>query len=194
MHFKPYIRETVVVPFSGETISAYPFTKDTWKEKVNNRANSPGRIIKIDEKDSAILRIFSCDGRASLSSISKKVGLKPSSVKYRIDNLISKKVILGFIPKINMEKLGYSQYKVDINLYSTKEHEKMQLELLTNPNVYSLINTIGWADLEVRMFARNSKQFFCMLHKIRDEFSDDVVGFESFQYPEIVKNEYMSDF
>ena len=114
--------------------------------------------------------------------------------KYRIDHLVENKVIKGFKPLVDMKQLGYTSYKVDMNLDSLENQQRMEDYLLKNPNVSNIIRTIGWADLEIKVYARSCKEFRSVMCTIRDEFPDDLRYYDFFEYPETIKESFMPVF
>jgi len=184
--FKPYIREAALVNYLGDTVSGHPFTKEVYGNQKQTAIGTSGNV-KLDEKDREILKILSSNGRARATTIGKSLGLTSSAVKYRIDQLVSKKVIVNFRAFVDYEKLGYQVYKVDFNLDSLDAQEKMEQYLLKNPNVIELIRTSGWADIETRICTKSSRELYSLLHEFRDEFSGIIRDYDSFELPSEVK-------
>ena len=191
-----YIKEKSLVPHRGALISGLPFTKE-----ILGRSNNcvigmdfSGAKADIDEKDASILRILSSQGRATFSAISKSTGLAPAAVKYRVDQLIGKKIISGFRPILDMEMLGYTVHKVDFSLNSTKDLENMEAKVLGKANVSYLVRTAGYADIETRIHARTSKELYSVIHEIMDDLSEDFRDYNLFEFTNEVKTVYMPDF
>ena len=150
--------------------------------------------IKIDKKDKSILRTLSTNARAPFSIISKTVGLSVTSLRNRVNNLIEKNVVLAFRPLVDMEKFGYTSYKVDFKLSSIENKKTMCDYLMEKSNVSHLIQTVGWADIETRLYSKSTKELHNTIKEFRDEFSVSMQDYDFFAYPEIVKEQYMPDF
>lgn len=63
--------------------------------------------VRLDRKDCRLLLGLDMDARATLSELSKKVGLSKQSVGYRISRLARLGVIEGFYAVLDIPKLGY---------------------------------------------------------------------------------------
>lgn len=66
--------------------------------------------IRLDMKDGKILQALEQNGRAMIKEISKKTGIPPDSVNYRIKKMVKSKVIKNFAPICDTYKLGYPLY------------------------------------------------------------------------------------
>ena len=62
---------------------------------------------KIDDNDRKIIKILSANARTSLRDIKKKVDLSPSSIRNRMERLISLGVIKKYTIDVDYRKLGY---------------------------------------------------------------------------------------
>ena len=86
-------------------------------------------MYKLDIKDKKILYELDVNSRQSNSEIGKKVGLSKEVVKYRIDTLIRKGIIIKFQTVINYFKLGIIKHKLYLQL---KNITKEKLEEIGN--------------------------------------------------------------
>ena len=213
--FKHYVREAALVPYYGDTVPGLPFTKELKTgitcncvglgEAIANSAiiqnrlgenfsNTSKNLISIDDGDKKILQILSSNGRASFSGIGKIIGLTASGVKYRMQQLVDKKIITGYRAFPDLDKLGFSVYKVDFNLDNLENKEKIEQHLLSRKNVSNLIKTANWADVETCMVVKSSKDLYSVIHEVNDAFPDSIRDFDVFELPEQVKTVYMPDF
>ena len=64
-------------------------------------------ITKCDNIDAAILRELQKDGRATLTDLSERVGLSPSPVARRLNNLEEAGFIIGYAALLDEVKLGF---------------------------------------------------------------------------------------
>jgi DNA-binding Lrp family transcriptional regulator len=190
--YRSYIRETEVVPHYSVSNAGLPFTRE--HTQAQDMEIKQSDFVEIDKTDRLILQILSNDGRASLSDIGKQVGLSSSAIKYRIDNLIEQKVISGFRPFVDMKKLGYSSYKIDIHLNTYSNKKEIDSMIRKNPSTYSMIQTIGGSDIELKAFSKKTDHLYEMLDGINDAFSDDVAYCEFLEYPQSIKYNTMPEF
>ena len=70
----------------------------------------------LDIKDVKILSELDRDARLSNIQIGRKVGLSKEVVKYRIDNMIKRGVIIRFHTVINYFKIGMVKFKLYLRL------------------------------------------------------------------------------
>ena len=184
--YRPYVREAVLVPYCGDTQMCLPFSAG------KNIVTTGMEGIQISQKDREILRVLTTNGRASLESVGKAAGLEPASAKYRMDKLIEKKVIKSFRADIDVERLGYRIYKVDFHLSSLRNKKGIEGLIMTKPAVSNILRTIGWADLELQVYAKSSKELNEVLHEIRDEFTEDIQDYDFFEYSKKMKDDWTS--
>jgi len=64
------------------------------------------QAVQLDAIDWRILEALQADGRASLSSLGKKVGLSQPAVSERVKRLESKGVIEGYSARVNFRAVG----------------------------------------------------------------------------------------
>jgi len=175
--YRQYVNKTAVTPFCGDVQSRLSFT-ELKGEPITTGMSS----ITIGEKDRTLLRLLASDCRDNLENIGKALGLEPASVIYRINNLVKSDVIKAFRPVVDMEKLGYNTYKVDLNLHTRERMKDIEAYALAKPGVSHLLKTIGWADIELQVYSRNSQELKSLLHEIQDQFPDDIQDYSLFEY------------
>ena len=190
--FRHNIKEAALVPYYGDLMTGPPLSKDMSGSITKDVIGADGNV-KIDEKDRIILRILASNGRESYSDISRSIGLTPASVKYRMDKLMEKKVLVSFRALLDYEKLGYSAYKIDFNLDSFDGKEKMEEYLVSKQGVTNLIRSAGWADVEIRACVRTLKELGALLNEVQDEFPI-IRDCDSYGFSEEVKLTYMPAF
>jgi Lrp/AsnC family leucine-responsive transcriptional regulator len=131
-------------------------------------------IQKIDEKDVKILEALEENCRSSLIEISKKVGLSPDAVNYRLKALLKNGIILRFIPIINIPILGYNWYEIFIDLKRLSESEEkiLKAKLKTISNLHYIVECIGKWNFEIHICAENNEKFRQVLMDVRNKLGD----------------------
>jgi len=111
----------------------------------------------ISMKDRRILKALFENARTPYSVIAKKVGLSKEVVNYRIKKLLDKGVLIKFNTVIDVQKLGWQIYFINIKLRNIdNETEKEIIDELTNhPNVAQILKCIGNYDLILKVFVKN---------------------------------------
>lgn len=192
--FKPYIKESEVMVCSSEVRSGVPVTKAINPQAGNDIEIGTGKPLSIDETDRDILKILSANARASYSDMAKKIGFTPAAVKYRIDQLVSRKVIAGFRPLVDLRKLGYVMYKTEFDLNSLERIKELEQFIVRRSNTHMLIRNVGSDDLEVIIQAKSKKDLYSTLQKIKDEFSEDIRDYRFITYSCAFKEEFLPEF
>lgn len=120
-----------------------------------------GENYKLDMKDRKVLFELDFDARKTDSEIAKKVMLSKAGVRYKIQNMISKKVILGFYPVINLTKLGYIYGRVFIKFQNlTRDKEIDIFERITREEkIKWVLRCEGNYDIGLGIWTLSLKQF-----------------------------------
>ncbi|MEW5997143.1 MAG: winged helix-turn-helix transcriptional regulator [Candidatus Micrarchaeota archaeon] len=189
--FREFVNEERVVVYCGLEHYRLPFTKKCLREDAGFESVGVGETTEVDKTDMELLRFISENGRASLIEIAKKVNLTPAAISYRIRQLERKKVILGYRAVVDMARLGYTLYKVDINLKDAEKYGTVQRFARAHENIFYLDKTVGWADAEISVYARSPQQFYSIMDGIREKFTEEITDYDFFAYSEITKIVYM---
>jgi len=128
--------------------------------------------VKIDEQDFKLLKLLAQNARLSVVDVSRKLGLSPNTIKYRIKNLMQNKVIIAFRADININTLGYEHYKVFLQLQNL---DKQKFDGLVNffrknENVIYITKPLSPADLEFEIILKNEKELHVFLRELRSRF------------------------
>ena len=83
--------------------------------------------INLDVKDRKLLFELDMNARASLTELSKKIGLSKQSIDYRIKKLVKEGVINGFYTIINTPKLGYMYTRFLIEFKDTAPEKEEEI-------------------------------------------------------------------
>lgn len=127
----------------------------------------------IDELDLEILRLVSTDSRISKAEIAEKLSIGPMVVKYRIDRLEDRKILVGYPIDIDVSKLDMLEFKLQLQLGAYDRHSEQQLVeyCKTNPYVTHFIRQIGDCMVEIEICAKNYQHMNEIVAEIRKVFS-----------------------
>ncbi|VVB61863.1 HTH-type transcriptional regulator Ptr1 [uncultured archaeon] len=147
-------------------------------------------VRELDSKDHKILYHLFLNSRQSLSSISKKVGLQKSVVEYRIKRLQTNGIIKNFNAMVDIFKLGFSVYRLNIVLqYASPDKEKEIINHFVNHNnTWSIASTKGRYDLIITILVKSPNYFYSFyeqtLRQYRNFFKEIFFSqlYESFGY------------
>ena len=140
---------------------------------------------KLDSIDLRLISFLSNNARASLVEIAKKLGVSIVTARYHLKNLINKKVIIGFRPILNLTKLGYEYYKVDLWFKKFDQVKEIAQHILSHPNVIYTERTLITSDLEFDVEIENFEKFIAMMDSFKAKFPDDI---RDYRYYERIKN------
>lgn len=139
---------------------------------IRNRLKN---LKNLDEKDRKILNILQKNGRETLTTISRKVGLSIDSVNKRIKKMKESGIIDRFGIFIDPKALGYpivADVKIKLKNIKSKELEDFIKHLKNNPNVIELISIMGDYDITCVFVAKTSSRLEKISMKVRERFSN----------------------
>lgn len=83
--------------------------------------------FRLDVKDSKLIAELEQDSRQSASQIAKKIGLSKEVANYRLKKLMDSGFIKGFYAIIDYYRLGFTNYKLVINLVNLEKNIKSEI-------------------------------------------------------------------
>jgi len=127
---------------------------------------------KLDLKDRKILFELDQDSRQSYSEIAKKVGLSKETCIYRINKLISEKVITNFSTLIGLGNMGLFSHKLYFQLHGLTQEKKEEMisELQKNKKINWIAECSGEFDLIIAILCKNIKEFDDEKNQILQKF------------------------
>jgi len=160
-------------------------------EKKNSgilKVVNPG-VKELDKKGIDILKIISSNARITIMDISKKINMPASTIAFRIRQLEKDKIILGYTMLLNFKEIGYSYFKLNLNLRDIKNIDKIINFCSIEPNIVYAVETLGGEDLEIFLELKNNLQMIEVVDKLRKNFPEirkwdyyNIEGYEKFVY------------
>ena len=98
--------------------------------------------------------------------MAKKLSVSPDTVRSRIKKLEHKKIIVGYKIGLDLEKLGFVSFRVDLQLASTSRNKELFEFCRMHKNIYQINKTIGGADFEVEVIVRDINNLFGIIEEI----------------------------
>ena len=178
--FRKYIWDEKVDVFP----SVYTFKrKYLFEDKTIEPYEFIGENIKAeyDELDMKILRLLSKNARMPIIEMSKKLKTPERTVAFRIKKLEQKKVIQGYRVNINISKIGYEYFKVNIILNDFEDYEKLFGFAYAHPNIIYYDKTLSDYDFEIDVEIENSKKLLELLAEIKSNFQIRTIEILSFK-------------
>jgi len=151
---------------------------------------SAGTEKVTDEIDEKILKLLSENARLQYTEIANMLNLSAAQVHYKIQNLKQKKVILGAKPMLDLQKLGYGLFKLDIYLDDYSIYEDLRKFVHSLPNVVYSYDVIGGADIELDFEVRNFSELSRIQDSIKSKFGSSISHTEYYQFTKEYKLSY----
>lgn len=179
--YEQYIKDkriTVVTDFWY-----YQQVFDKLDKREHTTMNGPNIKASLDEVDKKILKGLSENARISLLELAEKTKLSPNAVRSRIKNLEKDKVIISYRVMIDYNKIARLHYRILFFLKNdTKRQEELRNFLGNIHEVISITKSEGYADIEIRLIAKDLDDFHRILTNIRRSFSDIINEYEPLLY------------
>ncbi len=135
----------------------------------------PASRIKLDEKDKKVLSYVLENGRASLTEISKKTGVKIDSVKRRLQKFEDAGLIAYWKAIVWYKALGYplaTYVNIKLSHYSAESYKEFVNFLAKYRNVTDVVSVSGNYDLLIYVLAKNRLDLDKIMQEIRQKFKD----------------------
>lgn len=123
----------------------------------------------LDPRDVKILTLLKDNARASIREISKKTGIRPSTVHARIKKLRETGVIEKFTVKLSDEKVGEGFTVFMLISGSTERY--LDSAMLKDDHVKGVYGITGEYDVLIKMKFEDLSAFNSLLLDFRDKYS-----------------------
>ncbi len=116
---------------------------------------------KLDEIDKKLIYELGKNAKLTYKEIAKKIGSKTPVIAYRLQKLEKEGIIWKYVPIFSLSRLGIYAHKIYIKLHGLdkKEKESLVKDLVSNPRINWVAETIGSWDLLIGVYAENFIQF-----------------------------------
>lgn len=168
----------------GKYIETYFVTNNSAEEEIypvkvmglseKNKSLAKLKQTNLDTTDKNLLDLFSVNSRMDYVSLSSELHLTSNAIKYRIKQLEKTGVIQGYTISVDVTKLGYEFYNMQIKLDTATQEDKLKEFLRRNPRVvyfYKYLGNENW-DIDIGILAKNSRD----LREVIMEFRKEVGG------------------
>jgi len=153
-----------------------------------------GEKINVDELDLKILKTIASHARMPLKVIAEKVNSTVPTVTFRLYKLKKTGIIQGFRTEFDLLKLGYQQYKVDIELKDYSKMDAITNYLKENPHLSYITKTAGHTDLEPTFCVRELPHLVEIMDDLNRKFPNSLKNYNFFYIMKIHKLDYMPVF
>jgi Lrp/AsnC family transcriptional regulator, leucine-responsive regulatory protein len=163
----------------------YNFNRTFFIEKGANtveRIYGAGEKEKISQSDWKLIEEFASNVRQTASQIATKLKISPGTVRNRIKSLEKRKVIAGYKIGLNLEKLGYTGFRVDLQLITTTRNKELFEYCKQHKNIYQINKSIGGADFEIEVIVKGQEHLIEIIDELKTRFHDVVNDIEYFGF------------
>ncbi len=138
--------------------------------------------VEVSDAERRILAFLLRNARAPVVEIAAKLSLSPASVAYALKKLKAQGLILGYRAQINLSKLGYTMYKLNLRLRSRDRLPSLLAYARACPHIVYYNEAIGFADFEVEMFVQKYEEFKALRAELLALAGDTLAGYNHFVY------------
>ncbi len=124
--------------------------------------------IKIDDVDVKILECIKENARKTTKEISFEIGEPVTTVAYRLKRMEREKLIVGYGANIDIGKLGFEYYKLNIIFNKPVEYEKLLSFSYEIRNSVYVDETIGKYDFELNVEVRNREEVDNIINNLKE--------------------------
>lgn len=192
-HFRAYIAEQHISPFIDylHFNRNYLVEKSLREEKTLSVASF--KLYSYDREDLLLLHAIKENARASLLDLAKKIQMTPAGVKYKLRNLEKNKVIVAYKLLLDTRKIGYTYYKIDLELEDIKIIPALHQFILQHPNVIYRNIALSGSDFEFDVELKNQEELYVLMDKIKSLFPGKIRHWFYFKALKVYKYSYLPE-
>lgn len=158
------------------------------REPILTQQPQTDERYSLDKNQQLILQELYEDARKPMHEIAKSINVSITTIIYHLKILKRKKIIVGFRPVLDIEKLGYEHFKVTLELNDPSQKKLIKQHLVMNDNVVYITESMGRYDIEFEAEYSKVGELLDFLENVKKEI--DIRKFEMiFKNEEIIINE-----
>jgi DNA-binding Lrp family transcriptional regulator len=161
--------------------------------RVIERIYGEGKQEESDDFDIKLIHAYATDVRQSYLELGRKIKTSHDRIRERIRRLENKKIIVGYKIGLNLEKLGFQGYRVDIELNSTKHNKGLFEFCKNNKFIYQVNKSIGGADFEIEVVVKDLVHLNKLIEEIKENFKEDIKDIEYFGFSKFYLLKFIPD-
>ncbi len=133
-------------------------------------------MIKLDKTDLKILHQLDLNARQPNSKIAKFVKISKDSVGYRIKKLENEKIIRGYGTIIDSSKLGYTPYRVLLNLIDINENKLNDIIhfLKNEKEIWWIAKLDGIWNFAFAIWGKNNLEVQKVLNQFQNKYRSNI--------------------
>lgn len=165
------------------------------KEKQDYEEVSTGSFVEYgyDKKDLQLLDLIKENSRISLVDLATKLKMTATGIKNKLKNLEKNGVIVAYKLLIDLDKIGYEYFKIDLTLEDINIIPELRDYIKTNPNIVYRNITVGGSDFEFDCEFKNQKDFYNMIDEIKSMFPKKIRDYFYIKINKIFRYSYFPE-
>ncbi|MFH1591223.1 MAG: Lrp/AsnC family transcriptional regulator [archaeon] len=144
-------------------------------------------IVNVDSTDISVLNALAPDARIPLAQVARLLRTTTAAVKYRYDRLSRLGVVQGFRTHMNINRLGYQYFKVDLYFRSYSQVEEITNYVKLNPYIIYIDKSAGFADLEFEFHLPGNEQLNRIMDELILRFPGAIKNYKHFLFTKVHK-------
>jgi DNA-binding Lrp family transcriptional regulator len=133
-----------------------------YQVKARRRSHQP---MNLDQTDSEIADKLSENGRVSMETLGKKIGISSDTAKRRYEKL-KKNGVLKVTIQVNPSKIGYQALCIFFTVTSHENSFGIIEKIAMIPDVISIMKTTGDYDLQIYAMVKDIGQFLSIQEQL----------------------------
>jgi len=138
-----------------------------------------GEEVLLNELEQSVYDILKKEPQISLLDIAKKLDKSYDTIKSKHNYLLSKKILLRCVSKIDIIKLGYKDFLCLFNLSPDAESiDSFIIQCRDHPNIIRYAKTLGHFNMILTIQAKNLIEFKKIMGIFKKKFSGIIISSE----------------
>jgi Lrp/AsnC family transcriptional regulator, leucine-responsive regulatory protein len=131
---------------------------------------------ELDETDWKIINCLNDNAKVSYAELSQTIKLTANAIKKRIKSMEDAGIIAGYTVSLDIRKLGYEWYTINLNLakFGEETEKKLKLFFKMHKKVIFYCRDNGVWEYDVGIFAKNSGELREFINELRTKFSEEI--------------------
>jgi DNA-binding Lrp family transcriptional regulator len=126
--------------------------------------------ITLTENEAALLKLISNSARMPGTEIAQRLGISSPGVSYLFKQLEKHGVILGYRVNIDIKKLGYEDFKLDLFLTDYKKRDEVISFIQQDPHLVLLSKSVGISDVEAEFHFEDVTMLHATIDRLLERF------------------------
>ena len=165
--------------------------KNVVKDRLDNEIINCKKYVSIDELDWQILNQIASNARIPIVEIARNLNITSMVAKYRLKQLMNKKIIQGFRVNINIAKLGLKYFTIRIQLKHYQKRMPLINYIKLNPLVKMIDKAIGDSDLLIGIRSSSVDTIQKIISDLEKHFPNCIKSYDYYYFSALDKLNFL---